>query len=220
MRQVYASRKWRRKTEWRITLSWSAEAFFPPSSLQTALPRALRVEISSRNTLNHNPGLEDEVMRSKHSASSLQTTAHFSVFLHNSIIRFFMLTHHVAKTWSFLKGHWRAVHMSPSLAAAPLWLTDGFHLVNVFKPCSFYTCINPGSSGEWGSWALNEGSVVLSSGSWPEPALTCECMVPPGALMRSSLLSLMWLSVFISYNFILCRLVEPGILTLWASFVQ
>lgn len=69
-----------------------------------------------------------------------------------------MLTHHVAKTWSFLKGHGRAVHMSPSpaaaaaaAAAAPLWLTDGFHLVKVFKPSSCDTRVNPGSSSEWRS---------------------------------------------------------------------
>lgn len=94
-----------------------------------------------------------------------------------------MLTHHVAKTWSFLKGHGRAVHMSPS-PAAPLRLTDGFHLVNVFKPCSFDTCINPGSS-EWQSRALLLSTQwrIWGSGSWPKPALTCDCTVPPGALM-------------------------------------
>lgn len=76
-----------------------------------------------------------------------------------------MLTHHVAKTWSFLKGHGRAVHMSPSPAAAaaaaavaPLWLTDGFHLVKVFKPSSFDTRVNPGSSSSSSEWRSCSGA--------------------------------------------------------------
>lgn len=62
-----------------------------------------------------------EAKARKHWAGSCKVRLYFSVFLHNSIIRFFfMLTHHVAKTWSFLKGHGRAVHMSPSHTAAAL----------------------------------------------------------------------------------------------------
>lgn len=100
---------------------------------------------SSRNPVKYNSGSGDKARRAKGPSGSCKLVRlYFSVFLHNSIIRFFffMLTHHVAKTWSFLKGHGRAVHMSPSPAAL-LWLTDGFHLVNDFKPCSFDTCINP-----------------------------------------------------------------------------
>lgn len=92
LRQVYASRKWRSKTEWRAThvhlVGWSLFFFFFSPSL-----RALRVETPRHFEKKHNPGFGFRRRCEAcwaFPASSPQTTAHFSVFLHNSIIRFFL----------------------------------------------------------------------------------------------------------------------------------
>ena len=170
MRQVYASHKWRRKTERRTThvelIDWSLFffslslcLFFFNSKLRRS--RALRVtKKKKKKTLQTTIPVRKTKRgeRSVHLAPAKygSTSACFYITASSA----FYVDASCSENMEFLKGpRTRRPHVTVpqqqrrwrrQAAAAPLWLTDGFHLVKVFKPSSPDTRVNPGSSGSSG----------------------------------------------------------------------
>lgn len=133
MRQVYASREGRRKTERLMLELLGLQAcslfFFSPPNSERRRFRALRVRMITEEQTKKkqnpspstcDPGSEDD---GSDASSPLQTTrpSASSVFLHNSIIRFFYVDASCSENMEFLKGPRTppcTCQRSPAVAAA------------------------------------------------------------------------------------------------------